>query len=101
MNRTISVCMTAYKYEAFIRQATEGVFAQNVDFLIERIFGDDCSPDGTVAICEEFARRDARVRLQSRDRNLELMPNFIRTLLASAGEHTAICEGVDCELYIH
>lgn len=91
----VSVCMIAYKHEAYIRQAIESILSQDVDFPIELVIGDDCSPDGTAAICEEFARRDPRVRLLSRERNLGVMPNFTRTLLACAGEYVAVCEGDD------
>lgn len=91
----VSVCMIAYKHEAYIRQAIESILAQDVDFTIELVIGDDCSPDGTGAICEEFARCDPRVRLLPRDRNFGVMPNFTRTLLACTGEYIALCEGDD------
>ena len=91
----VSVCMIAYKHEAYIRQAIESILAQDVDFPIELVIGDDCSPDGTAAICEEFARRDRRVRLLPRERNLGVMPNFSRTLLACRGRYIAVCEGDD------
>ena len=91
----VSVCMIAYKHEAYIRQAIESILAQDVDFPLELVIGDDCSPDGTAAICEEFASRDPRVRLLSRDRNLGVMPNFTRTLLACTGKYIAVCEGDD------
>jgi glycosyltransferase involved in cell wall biosynthesis len=95
MKPKVSVCMIAYKHEAYIRQAIESVLSQDVNFPIELVIGDDCSPDGTGAICEEFARRDPRVRLLSRERNLGVMPNFTRTLLACTGEYVAVCEGDD------
>ena len=91
----VSVCMIAYKHEAYIRQAIESILSQDVGFPIELVIGDDCSPDGTAAICEEFARRDPRVRLLSRERNLGVMPNFMRTLLACTGEYITVCEGDD------
>lgn len=95
MRPKVSVCMIAYQHEAYIRQAIESILSQDVDFPIELVIGDDCSPDGTAAICEEFVRRDTRVRLLSRERNLGVMPNFNRTLLACTGEYVAICEGDD------
>lgn len=91
----VSVCMIAYKHEAYVRQAIESILSQEVDFPIELVIGDDCSPDGTAAICEEIAARDPRVRLLPRERNLGVMPNFTRTLLACTGEYIAICEGDD------
>ncbi len=95
MNPKVSVCMIAYKHEAYIRQAIDSVLSQDVDFSIELVIGDDCSNDGTAAICEEFARRDSRVRVLPSEQNLGVMPNFTRTLLACTGEYIAVCEGDD------
>jgi len=95
MNPKVSVCMIAYNHEEYIRQAIESILRQDVDFPIELVIGDDCSPDGTAAICEEIAAGDPRVRLLSRERNLGVMPNFTRTLLACTGEYVAVCEGDD------
>ena len=91
----VSVCMISYNHEAYIRQAIESILSQDVDFLIELVIGDDCSPDGSADICEEFAARDPRVRVLTRERNLGVMPNFSRTLLACRGEYIAVCEGDD------
>ena len=91
----VSVCMISYQHAAYIRQAVESILSQDVDFPIELVIGDDCSRDDTGAICDEFAARDPRVRLLPRQRNLGVMPNFSRTLLACRGEYIAICEGDD------
>jgi glycosyltransferase involved in cell wall biosynthesis len=95
MTPKVSVCMISYRHAAFIAQAIESVLAQQCDFEIELVIGDDRSPDGTGAICDEFARRDPRVRLLPRDRNLGVMANFSRTLQACRGEYVAVCEGDD------
>lgn len=91
----VSVCMIAYHHAAYIREAIESILSQDVDFPIELVIGDDCSKDNTVAICEEYAARDARVRLLPRERNLGVMPNFTRTLRACRGQYIAVCEGDD------
>lgn len=95
MKPRVSVCMIAYKHGAYIRQAIQSILSQDVDFPIELVIGDDCSPDDTALICDEFARLDGRVRLLSRERNLGVMPNFSRTLRACTGEYIAVCEGDD------
>ena len=65
----VSVLVTAYNREAYIAEALESVLAQTMhDF--EVVVSDDHSTDGTVRIVEEFARRDARVRLSVNARNL-------------------------------
>lgn len=92
---TVSVCMIAYKHEAFVAQAIESVLAQETDFNIELVIGEDKGGDGTRAICERYAAQDARVRLLSSDRNHGVMANFRRTLAACEGEYVAVCEGDD------
>ena len=91
----VSVCMIAYNHGKFIAQAIESILSQQVDFEIELVIGDDCSKDDTAAICEDYARRDARVRLLAREPNLGVMPNFVRTLSACSGQYIAVCEGDD------
>lgn len=91
----VSVCMIAFNHAAYIKQAIESILAQEVDFSLELVIGDDCSTDNTAAICQEFAQRDPRVRMLPRERNLGVMPNFTRTLRACEGEYIAVCEGDD------
>jgi hypothetical protein len=65
----VSVLVTAYNREDFIAEAIESVLAQTLgDF--ELIVSDDRSTDGTVAIANEYARRDPRVRVSVNERNL-------------------------------
>lgn len=91
----VSVCMITFNHASYIEQAIQSILSQDVDFSIELVIGDDCSTDNTAVICQEFAQRDARVRLLSRERNLGVMPNFTRTLRACEGEYIAVCEGDD------
>jgi hypothetical protein len=65
----ISVLVTSYNREDYIAEAIDSVLAQSVtDF--ELIVSDDCSTDGTVAIVNDYARRDSRIRLSVNERNL-------------------------------
>jgi len=66
---TISVLMTSFNREAYIAEAIESVLAQTFgDF--ELIICDDGSTDETVTIANEYARRDARVRVTLNAENL-------------------------------
>ena len=87
--------MISFNHAFYIRQAIESILAQDVNFSLELVIGDDCSTDNTAAICQEFTQRDPRVRLLPRERNLGVMPNFTRTLQACEGEYIAVCEGDD------
>jgi glycosyltransferase involved in cell wall biosynthesis len=65
----VSVLVTAYNRESYIAEAIESVLAQTLqDF--ELIVSDDRSTDSTVAIANEYARRDPRVRVSVNERNL-------------------------------
>jgi len=58
----ISVVMSVYNGERFVRQAVESILTQSFrDF--EFIAIDDGSTDASPCILEEYARRDARLRL--------------------------------------
>ena len=59
----VSVCMTTYNHAPYLREAIESVLAQQTDFDVELVLGEDCSTDSTRAICEEYvARFPDRVR---------------------------------------
>jgi hypothetical protein len=65
----ISVLLTSYNRENFIAEAIESVLAQSLtDF--ELVICDDQSRDGTVAIINDYARRDSRIRFSINERNL-------------------------------
>jgi hypothetical protein len=65
----ISVLLTAFNREDYIAEAIESVLAQSVtDF--ELVICDDQSTDGTVAIIDDYARRDSRIRASGNPRNL-------------------------------
>jgi glycosyltransferase involved in cell wall biosynthesis len=65
----ISVLLTAYNREQYIAESIESVLAQTfADF--ELIVSDDQSRDATVAIANEYARRDPRIRVSVNEKNL-------------------------------
>ncbi|WP_418917018.1 glycosyltransferase family 2 protein, partial [Alistipes communis] len=53
----VSVCMTAYNHAPYIGRAIEGVLSQRTTFAVELVLSDDCSTDGTGAICRDYAAR--------------------------------------------
>ena len=57
----ISVIIPVYKAEAFLGRCLDSVLGQSHSEL-ELILVDDGSPDGSGAICDEYARKDARVK---------------------------------------
>lgn len=58
----ISIIMPVYKAEKHLRKSVETVLSQSfTDF--ELLLVDDCSPDNSGIICDEYAAKDARVRV--------------------------------------
>jgi hypothetical protein len=65
----VSVLLTSYNREQYIAESIESVLAQTLtDF--ELIVSDDQSSDGTVAIANDYARRDPRIRVSVNETNL-------------------------------
>jgi glycosyltransferase involved in cell wall biosynthesis len=92
----LSVCLVTYNQEFFIERAIESVIAQQTAFAFELVIGEDCSTDGTRAICEQYRDKYPDIiRLLPSDRNLGLKENFLRTFRACRGEYIAYLEGDD------
>lgn len=58
----ISVIVPVYETEAFLHACVDSILNQTVQDL-ELLLIDDGSPDQSGAICDEYARRDSRVRV--------------------------------------
>jgi len=77
-NAKVSVIIPVYKVEKFIRKCVDSVLNQTYNNL-EVILVDDGSPDNCPLICDDYVKRDTRVRVfhktnggQSSARNLAL-----------------------------
>ena len=92
----ISVGVITYNQETTIRQTLDSILAQKGDFDLELVIGEDCSPDTTNAICQEYAKRyPAIVKLLPNTHNLGIMANFARVMKACTGDYVGICAGDD------
>ena len=91
-----SVLMITYNHARFIAQAIESALIQRTDFAYELVVGDDCSTDGTGDIVRRYADRYPDViRPLWTDRNLGMLPNFLRCWKACRGQYIAVLEGDD------
>lgn len=71
----ISIGMPVYNNELFIRRAIDSLLKQTfTDF--ELIISDDASTDSTPIICEEYAKKDKRIRYIRQQKNIGLHRNF-------------------------
>lgn len=61
-NETLAVIIPVYKVEPYIRQCIESVINQTYPHL-RIILVDDGSPDNCGMICDEYAKKDARIQV--------------------------------------
>ncbi len=64
----VSVGLPVYNGAHYVERSLESILAQDMPDL-EVIVSDNASTDGTLAICEKIAARDARVRVVSQPQN--------------------------------
>ncbi|MBA3465651.1 MAG: glycosyltransferase [Deltaproteobacteria bacterium] len=83
---TVSIGLPVYNGEAFVAAAIDSLLAQDHADL-ELVISDNASTDRTPMICEDYARRDPRVRFSRNDTNIGPNRNFLRVLELSSGEH--------------
>ena len=60
--KLISVIVPIYKVEAYLRRGIDSILAQDYP-NIEVILVDDGSPDNCGKICDEYAKKDKRIRV--------------------------------------
>lgn len=58
----VSIVLPIYNVEKYLNRCVASLVNQTYQNL-EIILVDDCSPDGSARICDEWARRDARVKV--------------------------------------
>ena len=92
----VSVFMMTYNHAPYIQQALESVLAQQTDFSVEIIIGEDCSTDGTREIVAEFAQRyPNQINALLHETNVGASRNQLLVLKACNGKYIAMLEGDD------
>lgn len=92
----VSVFMITYNHEKYIAKAIESIVNQKTNFSFELVIGEDASPDGTRAICEQYRQQyPSIINLLPNTGNIGPMPNTLRVLAACTGAYIALCEGDD------
>lgn len=90
----ISVLMGIYNCEDTLAEAIESILAQTqADF--ELIMCDDGSTDGTYALAQAYAQRDARIVLLQNPSNLGLNQTLNHCLARATGDYVARMDGDD------
>jgi glycosyltransferase involved in cell wall biosynthesis len=92
----LDIAMVTYNQENCIAQAIESVLMQKVNFPYKLVIGEDCSSDGTHAICQLFASKYPNtIKLITHDTNQGLVKNYQSVFKACTGKYIAILEGDD------
>ncbi|MFR9799826.1 CDP-glycerol glycerophosphotransferase family protein [Streptomyces sp. MS06] len=90
----LSLIVPAYKVQGYLSECLDSVLAQEyTDFEIVAV--DDCSPDGSGAILDDYARRDARVRVIHLSENVGLGPARNAGLEQARGDYVLFLDSDD------
>ena len=89
----ISVIVPVYKVEQYLDRCVQSIVDQTWKNL-EIILVDDGSPDGCARMCDEWARRDARIRVIHKE-NGGLSDARNAGMAAATGESIGFVDGDD------
>ena len=90
----ISIIIPAYNVERFLGTCLDSVLAQT-DKNWEGLLVDDGSTDGTPAICDEYGKRDGRIRVWHKE-NEGLSDTRQFALAFATGEYVLCLDSDDC-----
>lgn len=92
----VSIASITYNHEHYIEQAIQSWLMQKTNFEIEIVIGEDCSPDKTKKIINDYKNKYPKlIKIITSDQNIGMIPNLKRTLEACHGKYIALCEGDD------
>ncbi|MES1195738.1 MAG: glycosyltransferase family 2 protein [Steroidobacter sp.] len=90
----ISIALCTYNGAPYLREQLESLLVQtHSNFEIVAV--DDCSTDETVTILNEYALRDARIKVHINPVNLGVKNNFMGAFEKCTGEYIAPCDQDD------
>ncbi|MCB0628215.1 MAG: glycosyltransferase [Saprospiraceae bacterium] len=92
----VTVILLTYLHEHYIEQALESVLGQQTDFDFEITIIEDCSPDRTREIVQEYARKypdKISLRLPPHNRNDNL--EWMKAIETARGQYIALLDGDD------
>ncbi len=82
----VTVGVPVYNGEEYLERALSSILAQSYSHL-EILISDNCSTDGTAAICRRVAATDPRISYVLQDRNIGAFENFQFLLDRARGEY--------------
>ena len=82
----VTIGLPVYNGERHLRRALDCLLAQDYG-RIELLISDNASTDRTRSICEEYAARDARIKLNLNETNIGISGNFQLVLDRARGKY--------------
>lgn len=80
----ISIALCVYNGERYLREQLDSILAQD-GVRIEVVAVDDQSSDGSLALLQDYAARDPRIRVHENDTNLGHLRSFDRAMSLCTG----------------
>ena len=90
----ISVIMSVYNGEKYLKEAIDSVISQTFTDW-ELIITDDCSSDKTPEILKQYAAADSRIKVLTNEKNLKLPASLNRALSQARGKYIARLDADD------
>lgn len=94
MNKLVSIAMTTYNGEKFIKKQLDSIINQTYKNL-EIIICDDGSIDRTIDIIKEYQKKDKRIKLYINEKNLGFSKNFEKAISLCKGDYIALSDQDD------
>lgn len=94
MNKLVSIAMTTYNGEKFIKKQLDSIINQTYKNL-EIIICDDGSTDKTIDIIKEYQKKDKRIKLYINEKNLGFSKNFEKAISLCKGDYIALSDQDD------
>lgn len=92
----VSIICTSYNHEPYLRQALDSILMQKVDFPMEVLVGEDCSPDHSREILKEYENRyPGFFRMFYRETNMGATANGYDLYMRTRGTYIAVLETDD------
>jgi glycosyltransferase involved in cell wall biosynthesis len=94
----VSICITTYKHEKYIKECLESIFAQEFSGEYEIIVCNDNSPDNTESIIYEMIDSNPkgnRIKYFKNIPNLGYVKNTLFSFSKASGKYIAILDGDD------
>ncbi len=95
-NPLVSVVICTYNRENYIQRTVESILAQEVDFKIEILIGDDASTDNTRSVLFEYQKKYPEIfTLLFHEENQGIGKNWASVMSLVSGKYVALCDDDD------